>query len=184
MTNHAIDAIRQRRANRDSYDIAQWIADFDYLVTALDSLRNDVLSLTLQRDQALRERDDRARMLSVVQDALTQRNRENGQLLEQFRSRPDQEAIDMATSRAVLAERDSALLDKLPNCFHMLRYARGYWHLTYATNKQYATVREAIDAHVEPGAQPLRKSSDLFCGVHGIDQPCVKYPNCSCGGRP
>jgi hypothetical protein len=42
---------------------------------------------------------------------------------------------------------DATRLDKLPQCFHMLRYRNGLWHLTYETGKQYAGIREAIDAH-------------------------------------
>ena len=57
---------------------------------------------------------------------------------------------------ALLAHPDTARLDKLPQCFHMLRTGAGvlapgqYWWLTYDPNKTYASVREAIDAHREP----------------------------------
>lgn len=64
----------------------------------------------------------------------------------------DDNGGDMA--RAVLAgsaqpeaHPDTARLDKLPQCFHMLRYRNGLWHLTYETGKQYTNIREAIDAH-------------------------------------
>lgn len=51
---------------------------------------------------------------------------------------------------------DTARLDKLPQCFHMLRTGVGRdalsqcWWLTYDPNKTFATMREAIDAHQEP----------------------------------
>lgn len=45
---------------------------------------------------------------------------------------------------------DSDRLDKLPRCFHMLRYRDGKWHLTYDDHRQFSSVRDAIDAHQEP----------------------------------
>jgi hypothetical protein len=45
---------------------------------------------------------------------------------------------------------DTARLDKLPQCFHMLRTDGKQWWLTYDTNRQHGTVREAIDAYKEP----------------------------------
>lgn len=52
---------------------------------------------------------------------------------------------------------DTSRLDKLPQCFHMLRRFPGAndprqpeWWLTYAPNNVYNSVRAAIDAHQEP----------------------------------
>ncbi len=50
---------------------------------------------------------------------------------------------------------DTARLDKLPACFHMLRVAnlgtpKELWWLSYAPNDVCATIRAAIDAHQEP----------------------------------
>lgn len=49
---------------------------------------------------------------------------------------------------------DTARLDKLPACFHMLRTLPGDglagWWLSYAPNKVYSDIRDAIDAHQEP----------------------------------
>lgn len=66
-----------------------------------------------------------------------------------------QETIDLLAAKdAEIANLkiDAARLDKLPDCFHMLRTdAYGYkWWLTRHPDKVYLTVREAIDAHQEP----------------------------------
>lgn len=45
---------------------------------------------------------------------------------------------------------DTARLDKLPACFHMLRFRDGEWYLTYNVNDTFNNVRAAIDAHQEP----------------------------------
>ena len=55
---------------------------------------------------------------------------------------------------------DKMRLDKLPQCFHMLRTEPGapgkdqQWWLTYAPNQKYGSAREAIDAYTAPGEKP------------------------------
>lgn len=52
---------------------------------------------------------------------------------------------------------DAARLDKLPQCFHMLRFRDCQWHFTFDTNRQHYSLRDAIDAYEHPA-------------VPGIDQ--------------
>ena len=55
---------------------------------------------------------------------------------------------------------DKMRIEKLPQCFHMLRTEPGapgkdqQWWLTYAPNQKYGSAREAIDAYTAPGEKP------------------------------
>lgn len=63
------------------------------------------------------------------------------------------EALSIAPSDVPAIHPDTDRLDKLPQCFHMLRKTHSgpalsvTWHLSYAPNNVYGSVRDAIDAH-------------------------------------
>lgn len=81
--------------------------------------------------------DDRVRMLSVVQDALTQRNRENAELLDQFRKLLEP-AKRMLSILGGTSPRHCGM--------HMVRSVQ-------VDESLAEELASAVTAHLEPGAQ-------------------------------
>lgn len=72
--------------------------------------------------------------------------------------------MDAITAKNIYAL-DAARLDKLPQCFHMLRFRDCQWHFTFDANRQYYSLRDAIDAYNHPAIPGIDQGQFLAeCG--------------------